>query len=99
MNKYPVRINKYLALQKISTRRGADELIKEKKVLINGSLALLGSLVNANDKAEVRGHTEKKYSYFAYNKPIGIETASPKEGLFPLGRWHRYYEYDAHYRH
>ena len=86
MNKYPVRINKYLALQKISTRRGADELIKEKKVFINGTLALLGSLVNENDKVEVRGHTEKKYSYFAYNKPIGIETASPKEGLFPLGR-------------
>jgi len=86
MNNPKVRINKYLADKKISTRRGADELVKEKKVFINGKLALLGSKVNENDKVEVRGHTEKKYSYFAYNKPIGVETISPKEGLFPLGR-------------
>jgi 16S rRNA U516 pseudouridylate synthase RsuA-like enzyme len=41
--KVGVRINKYLALKKISTRRGADELIKLKKVFINGKLAVLGS--------------------------------------------------------
>ena len=29
--KESVRINKYLALKKISTRRGADELVKNKK--------------------------------------------------------------------
>lgn len=83
---YPMRINKYLALQKISTRRGADELISTKKVFINGKLAVLGSKVNESDVVEVRGVKQKEYKYFAYNKPIGIETASPKEGLFPLGR-------------
>ncbi len=83
---YPMRINKYLALKKISTRRGADELVKEKKVFINGKLAVLGSKVTEKDKVEVRGAEEKKYVYYAYNKPIGIETSSPKEGLFPLGR-------------
>ncbi len=81
-----MRINKYLALQKISTRRGADELITNKKVFINGKLALLGSKVNEKDKVEVRGAEEKKYVYFAYNKPAGVETDSPREGLFPLGR-------------
>src|ERR1035437_2342024 len=81
-----MRINKYLADKKISTRRGADELIKEKKVFINGKLAELGSQVNEDDKVEVRGAKEKVYKYFAYNKPIGVETDSPKEGLFPLGR-------------
>jgi 23S rRNA pseudouridine2604 synthase len=81
-----IRINKYLADKKISTRRGADELIKQKKVFINGKLAVLGSKVNEGDKVEVRGVKEKAYEYFAYNKPIGIETDSPKEGLFPLGR-------------
>lgn len=81
-----MRINKYLALKKISTRRGADELVKEKKVFINGKLAVLGSKVSDRDKVEVRGMQEKKYSYFAYNKPIGVETDSPREGLFPLGR-------------
>ena len=81
-----MRINKYLADKKISTRRGADELIKEKKVFVNGKLAELGNQVSENDKVEVRGVKSKEYAYFAYNKPIGIETTSPKEGLFPLGR-------------
>ncbi|MFA5999634.1 MAG: pseudouridine synthase [Candidatus Paceibacterota bacterium] len=85
-NSYPMRINKYLALQKLSTRRGADELIKNKKVFINGKLAVLGSKINEGDKVEIRGEKQKNYLYFAYNKPIGVETASPKEGLFPLGR-------------
>lgn len=84
-----MRINKYLADKKISTRRGADELVKERKVFINGKLAVLGSQVKETDKVEVRGAKTKEYKYYAYNKPIGIETASPKEaleGLFPLGR-------------
>jgi len=83
---YPIRINKYLALKQISTRRGADELVKEKKVFINGKLAVLGSKVEKKDIVEVRGVKKKKYLYYAYNKPIGIETASPQTELFPLGR-------------
>jgi 23S rRNA pseudouridine2604 synthase len=86
MEQYPMRINKYLALKKISTRRGADELVVGKKVFINGKLAVLGSKVSETDKVEIKGNTKKEYAYFAYNKPIGVETNSPKEGLFPLGR-------------
>ncbi len=85
-NLFPMRINKYLALKKISTRRGADELVSAKKVFINGKLAVLGSKVNETDKVEVKGIDNKEYKYFAYNKPIGIETDSPEAGLFPLGR-------------
>lgn len=81
-----MRINKYLALKKISTRREADKLIKEKKVFINGKLAVLGSKVKETDKVEVKGAEQKEYKYFAYNKPVGIETNSPREDLFPLGR-------------
>lgn len=87
-----MRINKYLANKKISTRRGADELIKNKKVFINGKLAKLGSQVNEADKVEVRDAKTLEYKYFAYNKPIGVETDSlypakrGEEDLFPLGR-------------
>lgn len=84
--KIGVRINKYLALKKISTRRGADELIKEKKVFINGKLAELGSQISETDKVEIKNNKQKEYKYFAYNKPIGIETATPQIGLFPIGR-------------
>ena len=78
---YPMRINKYLAHQGISTRRGADELIARGKVLINGEIATLGTKVAKGDTVEMRGGgTPKKYVYIAYNKPVGVITHSPQLG-------------------
>lgn len=80
---FPMRINKYLAVKNYSTRRGADELIEQKRVLINGRVAVLGDKVLETDVVDVRfrsGQTEKKYVYFAYNKPIGIISHSPQHG-------------------
>lgn len=75
--KYPMRINKYLALQKHSTRRGADELINQGKVFLNGKKAVLGDKVNETDKVEVKFRGKMQpYLYFAYNKPKGIVTHS-----------------------
>ena len=75
--KYPMRINKYLAFKKHSTRRGADELIIGGKVFLNGKLAVLGDKVNEADNVEVRFRGKvKPYLYFAYNKPRGIVTHS-----------------------
>jgi len=81
-----IRINKYLADKGLATRRGADALIEAGKVFVNGTQAVLGQKVGIEDKVEVKGAEQKEYKYFAYNKPIGIETDSPQEGLFPLGR-------------
>lgn len=76
-----MRINKYLALNKHSTRRGADELIKDKKVFINGKLAVLGDKVNEHDSVEVRFRGKQiPYIYIAYNKPVGVVTHSAQEG-------------------
>ena len=78
---YPIRINRYLAHEDIATRRGADNLITQGKVLINGRAAKLGDQVNEGDKVEMRGKpAPKKYVYFAYNKPRGIITHSPQFG-------------------
>lgn len=78
---YPMRINKYLAKQGISTRRGADELIVQGKVLVNGRVALLGEKINESDTVELRGkHSPKNYLYFAYHKPVGVITHSPQMG-------------------
>lgn len=80
-DEYPMRINKYLAHEGISTRRGADELIARGKVLINGRVAILGDKVNKGDTVELRGKsTPKKYLYFAYHKPVGVITHSPLLG-------------------
>ena len=78
---YPMRINKYLAHEGIATRRGADELITKKKVLINGRTAELGDKVEKTDRVELVGKMNpKKYLYYAYNKPVGVITHSPQLG-------------------
>jgi len=99
---FPMRINKYLAWKKYSTRRGADELIETGQVFFNGRPALLGDKVNETDIVEVRRKgKQKEYVYLAYNKPRGIVTHSPEAGqkdilgvidrkdVFPIGRLDR----------
>jgi 23S rRNA pseudouridine2604 synthase len=93
-NLYPMRINRYLALKQISTRRGADELISKKLVFINGKVAQLGDKVNETDIVEVKKNKKeelKKLVYFAYYKPLNIETPEiinniQHKDLFPVGR-------------
>lgn len=96
---FPVRINRYLALQGIATRKAADALIAAGKVFINGVPAALGTKVTAEDVVEVkRSGKERTHRYIAYYKPRGIITHSPErgekaiadifseKGLFPVGR-------------
>ncbi len=92
-----MRINKYLASKKYCTRREADEMIKKGRVTINGKAAVLGDKVKETDDVKVL-FRQKKYRYFAYNKPRGVITHSPQgdeesiaevlpvEGVFPVGR-------------
>jgi len=71
-----VRINKYLADQKIASRREADVLVAAGKVLVNGQKAAVGQKVKTTDTIEIIGQT-KKYQYLAYYKGRGIITHSP----------------------
>lgn len=57
---FPMRINKYLAMEGRGSRREMDKLVGEGKVLINGKVALLGSKVTEADKIEVRFHGTKE---------------------------------------
>lgn len=75
---YPIRINRYLALQKICSRREADQFIADGKIGINGKLAKLGDRVNEGDKVEVIKNLGKQYVYLAFNKPKGVITHSPQ---------------------
>lgn len=94
---FPVRINKYLASRKHCTRRGADGLVADGKVRINGRVARVGELVHQGDEVEVRAQA-RAYRYYAYHKPRGVITHSPQgdetaiedeipiRGVFPIGR-------------
>ncbi|USN88306.1 MAG: rRNA pseudouridine synthase [Candidatus Nomurabacteria bacterium] len=73
-----MRINKYLAEQKVASRREADALIESGKVLINGKKATLGQQVAKGDTVELIGKP-KKHTYLAYYKGRGVITHSPAE--------------------
>lgn len=74
-----MRINKYLADQNIASRRKADEMIKSKRVLINGKVSKLGDVVNPTDKVTVKKDSKEiGHLYFAYNKPRNVLTHSAK---------------------
>jgi len=84
-NTYPIRINKYLARQRIATRVGADELVRAGHVRINGKRAVLGQMVQERDKVEVvepkqSASRRTAYRYLAYHKPRGIVTHSAQKG-------------------
>ena len=78
-----MRTNKYLSEAGVCSRRGADKLIEEGRVTINGILALLGSTVSEGDEVRlddklITGSAKKVL--IAFNKPRGIvcTTADPK---------------------
>ena len=78
-----VRVNKYLSEAGVCSRRGADRLIEEGRVSVNGTLAFLGSVVKNSDEVRLDGELVSKKTdkiIIAFNKPRGIvcTTADPK---------------------
>ena len=76
-NIYPIRINKYLSEIGFCSRREADNLITNGRIIINNIQAELGQKINFNDKifidGEIINHNKnKKLIYIAFNKPAGI---------------------------
>lgn len=77
------RLNKLLALEKGISRREADELIHEGRVLINGKAAELGARVTTDDAITVSGETLKRgtaYTYLAFHKPVGYVCSRKQQG-------------------
>ena len=70
-----MRINKFLAECGIASRRGCDEIIKEKRVKVNGRVCDLGAEIDeVNDSVSVDGKKvarAKKFEYYIMNKPKG----------------------------
>lgn len=98
-HEFPIRINKYLAIKNYSTRRGADELIKNGKVFINGKVASLGDKVSEKDVVTLKDFKNANLVYYAYYKPVEVLTIGSKaegrriedvakfpEKVFPIGR-------------
>ena len=101
-NKESIRINKYLAESGICSRREADKLIADKKVLINDMIAITGMQVSLGDIIKVNNQVikpKKDKTYILFNKPLGVICTNDldikgnirsfinyPELIFPIGR-------------
>jgi 23S rRNA pseudouridine2604 synthase len=96
------RLNKAISETGYCSRRGADKLIEEGKVKVNGKVPELGTKVTASDVISVNGilvTKEVENVYLAFNKPVGITCTTERkidgniidyinypERIFPIGR-------------
>ncbi len=84
---FPMRLNQYISLAGVCSRRGADRLIQSGEVSVNGDIASLGRQVGPFDLVSVSGVNitlPDRLTAFAYYKPKGIVCTSsdphiPKE--------------------
>ena len=81
-----MRLQKYLALSGVASRRSSEKLIAEGHVAVNGRVITeMGVQVDEyTDKVTVDGvlcHLEEEKHYLAYNKPMGeVTTVTDPEG-------------------
>ncbi len=76
-----MRINKYISEAGKASRRGADKLITEGRVFLNGKRATIGSQVEPGDDVRVDGnqlYVARNNVYIALNKPVGITSTTEK---------------------
>lgn len=76
-----MRINKFISESGKSSRRGADKLIQDGKVTINGKRAEIGAQVEPGDEIHINGELIKmpqNYVYIVLNKPVGITSTTER---------------------
>ena len=76
-----MRLNKFISESGKASRRGADKLIEEGRVKINGRKAKIGDQVKPGDEVMVNGRRirlARNNVYLALNKPVGITCTTEK---------------------
>jgi pseudouridine synthase len=97
-----MRVQRALALSGVASRRGAERLIAEGRVLVNGEPAAIGQSVGPDDRLVVDGRvvrTEQTRTYLLNKAPGTVSTASDPQGrptvldelpadprVYPVGR-------------
>ncbi len=81
------RIQKFLANQGVASRRQIEQMIKDKRIQINGKLAQLGDKVEGKERFSLDGKAirinsrQYKPKLLMYHKPVGeVSTRSDPEG-------------------
>lgn len=81
-NTNEMRLNKYLAMCGVCSRRDADRLIESGKVTINGKTADVGTKVIEGDSVKVGSKLVKpseERTVLAYYKPVGVTCTEKDE--------------------
>ncbi|MTM62664.1 23S rRNA pseudouridine synthase F, partial [Turicibacter sanguinis] len=76
-----MRLNKFISDSGKASRRGADKLIAEGRVKVNGRIAKIGDQVKPGDEVMVNGNIirlARNHVYLALNKPVGITCTTEK---------------------
>src|ERR671936_3090667 len=73
-----MRLNAYLARAGVASRRKADELIKARRVTVNGAPGQLNTFVQAGDRVEVDGRpvARRRLAHLLLYKPAGAVTTA-----------------------
>ena len=96
------RLNKFLSESGFCSRREADRMIGQGRILVNGAVPELGAKVTADDVITVDGkplNAKPDAVYLAFNKPVGITCTTDTHikdnivdylnypsRIFPIGR-------------
>jgi 23S rRNA pseudouridine2605 synthase len=80
-----MRLNAWLARAGVASRRGADDLIKAGRVLVNGEPGQLNTVVESRDRVELDGVVLSKQglAYVLLHKPAGVVTTASDPGGRP----------------
>ncbi len=97
-----IRINKFISETGFCSRREADKLVEQGRVVLNGKQAVLGDKATDGDQVLIDGKPlkiKKAGVYIAFNKPVGITCTTERqingniidyirhpERIFPIGR-------------
>src|ERR1044072_7190083 len=73
-----MRLNAFLARAGVASRRRADELIKARRVTVNGEPGQLNTVVGAQDGVGVDGRPveRQRLRYVLLHKPAGVVTTA-----------------------
>ena len=82
------RLQKFLAKAGVGSRRFCEELIKSKKIKINGKVAEIGVSVDISDVIEYEGNVisfvKSDLKLLMLNKPEGVVSSNKKEKNLPI---------------
>ena len=82
-----MRLNKYLSVHGVCSRREADRLIESGLVTVNGEKAVTGQQVSEQDLVEVDGEAVQERSvelFYAVNKPRGVVVTTDRSHGDPV---------------